>query len=293
MDYLDSEVGKLREVMMHVPGKELELVNDKNYNKYLFSAPNIDKEEFKKEIIDLIDLYKKEGVKVNLVQGLEDKPNAVYSRDSFLMTPKGAIISNFKYDVRKGEELEYEKALRELNYNIIKKMQGVEIFEGGNALILNSETALVGIGERNNKNGVEAFVSLMQSMGFKNILEIQTPMSKIHIDEYVSQVNEDTIITIRQLFPWDIADQLRKLGFNIITVEYGDVSSDLKARLCLNSVALAPNKIVIGEGCNTVRKILEDNAVDVILNKIDEVVKGGGGIHCVTGQLKRDSIKIG
>ncbi|WP_245529215.1 dimethylarginine dimethylaminohydrolase family protein [Caldisphaera lagunensis] len=289
MIYLDSEVGKLREIMMHVPGKELEIVNENNYRSYLFSSV-VDPNEFKKEITDLIDLYKKEGVKINLVQDLEDKPNGVYARDPFLMTPKGAIIANFKYDVRRGEEKVYEEYLNKLNVPIVKKMQNNEIFEGGNALILRKDVALVGIGERNNKSGVESFISLLRDMGFNNIFVIQTPIARIHIDEYVSQINEDTIITIRQMFPWDVANELKNLGFNIITVEYSDISTNLKTKLCLNTVALEPNKILIGEGCDPIRKVLEENAVDVLEIKIDEIVKGGGGIHCVTGQIKRDLI---
>ncbi len=289
MIYLDSEVGKLREVLMHVPGKELEIVNEKNYRNYLFSS-TVNPEKFKEEINGLIDLYKKEGIKVDLVPDLEDKPNAVYARDPFLMIPNGAIISNFMYEVRKGEEKVYEEALRKLNIPIIKKMQNNEIFEGGNAIILNRETALVGIGERNNKSGVESFISLLQSIGYKNIYVIQTPISKIHIDEYVSQINEDTIITVKQMFPWEVANDLKNLGFNIITVDYSDISSNLKTRLCLNSVALEANKIVLAEGCDAVRKVLEENAVEVIEAKIDEIVKGGGGIHCVTGQISRDLI---
>jgi N-dimethylarginine dimethylaminohydrolase len=289
MVYLDSEVGKLREVMMHVPGKELEIVNEENYRKYLFNS-TVNVEEFKKEIIDLIETYKKEGVKVNIVQDLEDKPNAVYARDPFLMTPSGAIISNFKYDVRRGEEYVYEESLKKLNIPIVKKMRDNEIFEGGNALIIKNDIALVGIGERNNKSGVEAFISSLQKMGFKNIFVIQTPISRIHIDEYISQINEDTLITIKQMFPWEVAEELKNLGFNIITVEYTDVSKDFKSRLCLNSVALEPNKILLEEGCDAVKKILEENAVDVIEVKMDEVVKGGGSIHCVTGQISRDLV---
>ncbi|MCE4607861.1 MAG: arginine deiminase family protein [Caldisphaeraceae archaeon] len=287
--YINSEVGRLREVLMHVPGKELDLITEDNYRTYLFSS-TVDKEKFKEEVLDLMEVYKNEGIKISLIKGLEDKPNGVYARDPFIMTPQGFILSSFRHDIRKGEEVEYEKALSELNYPILKKMGNDEIFEGGNAIILNSETALIGIGERTNRNGINAFTEALTSSGFKNIFAIQTPLNRIHIDEYVSQINEDTIITVKDLFPFEVAERLKDLGFNIITLDYKDVSGDMKRRLCLNFVTIEPNKVVVGEGCDAVKKVLEENAVDAITVEIDEMVKGGGGIHCVTGQLVRDPI---
>jgi len=49
----------------------------------------------------------------------------------------------------------------------------------------------------------------------------------------------------------------------------------------------------MGTGCEVVRKLLEGEGVDAIEVDIDEVLKGGGGIHCLTGVLSREPIKEG
>jgi len=125
------------------------------------------------------------------------------------------------------------------------------------------------------------------------VIEVQTPMSSIHIDEYVAQVDVRTVVTVRQVFPWEAAEALRRAGFNVLTVEYSQLPGGIGGRLCLNMVALRPRRVIMGTGCEVVRKLLEGEGVDVIEVEIDEVLKGGGGVHCLTGVLSREPIKEG
>lgn len=290
---VDSEVGRLRHVLMHIPGEELNLINKSNYLRYLFKA-TVDREVFRRQVESVVELYRSEGVEVTLVDGdLKEKPNAVYARDPFFMTPKGAVISRFRYDVRRGEEAVYRRALESLGVPIVKVMEEAEIFEGGNAMLLGRGIALVGVGERTNRAGLRTMAELLLSMGFQEVIEVQTPMNVIHIDEYVSQVDESTLVVVRQMFPSEAAEALRDRGFNIVTVEYSQLPGGVNNRLCLNMVALRPGRVVMGNGCDSVRKVLEGEGVEVIETDINEVLKGGGGLHCITGVVARDPIGRG
>ncbi|MGC9071825.1 MAG: dimethylarginine dimethylaminohydrolase family protein [Acidilobus sp.] len=275
---------------MHVPGKEVLLVNDQNFRHYLFRSPmNLDRA--REEVLSLADVLRSEGVRVNLVEGLEDRPNAMYARDPFLMTPKGAVVSRFMYEVRRGEERAYMDAIKRLGYPVVKVMSEPEVFEGGNAMILGPGVALAGVGERTNREGLEALRKVLREAGVDEVIEVQTPMSSIHIDEYTAQVDVKTIVTVRQVFPWEAADRLRRAGFNVLAVEYSQLPGGIGGRLCLNLVTVKPQRVVMGSGCEAVRKLLESEGVDVIELDVDEVLRGGGGIHCLTGVLAREPVR--
>lgn len=286
---MNSEVGTLREVLMHVPGDEVNLVNESNYRRYLFRSP-MNLQRAREEVINLIEVYRSEGVKVNLVDSLPDKPNLMYMRDPFLMGPGGAIISRFMYDVRRGEEEPVKEHLKRLEYPIAKVMEDGEVFEGGNAMILSPRVALAGVGERTNRKGLGELVETLKSMGVEEVIDIQVPINVIHIDEYVAQVDVKTLVTVRQMFPWEAMDRLQRLGFNVIPVEYSQLPGGVSNRLCLNMVAVKPMKLVMGNGCDSVRRLLEHEGADVIEVEVDEVLKGGGSVHCLTGVLARDPI---
>ena len=273
-----------------MPGKEVLLVNEENYRQYLFRSP-MNLERAREEVLGLAELYRSEGVRVHLVEGLEDKPNAMYARDPFLMTPRGAVISRFMYEVRRGEEVAYREAIERLGYPIVKVMSDPEVFEGGNAMVLSPRVALVGVGERTNRAGLEAMRKVLTEAGVEEVIEVQTPISSIHIDEYTAQVDVKTIVTVRQVFPWEAADRLRRAGFNVLTVEYSQLPGGIGGRLCMNMVALRPRRVVMGAGCEGPRKLLEAEGIDVIEVDIDEVLRGGGGVHCLTGVLAREPVR--
>jgi N-dimethylarginine dimethylaminohydrolase len=286
---VSSEVGRLREVLMHVPGQEVSIVNESNYRRYLFRSP-VNLEEARREVEGLMEVYRKEGVQVHTVEGLTDKPNAMYARDPFFMGPSGAIISRFMYEVRRGEERAFKDKIEGLGYPIVKVMEDDEVFEGGNAMMLSPKVAIAGVGERTNRKGLWSFIETVKSMGVEEVVEVQVPINVIHIDEYIAQVDVGTIVTVRQMFPWEAMDRLQRLGFNVLPIEYSQLPGGVSARLCLNMVALRPLKVVMGAGCDPVRKALESEGVDVIEVKVDEVLKGGGGVHCLTGVLRRDQV---
>mgnify|MGYP001772779296 CR=1 FL=1 len=274
---------------MHVPGREVLLVNESNYRQYLFRSP-MNLERAREEVMSLAELYRSEGVRVHLVEGLEDRPNAMYARDPFLMTPRGAVISRFMYDVRRGEERAYREAIEKLGYPVVKVMGDPEVFEGGNAMILSPRLALAGVGERTNRAGLEALKRVLVDAGIDEVIEVQTPINSIHIDEYTAQVDVNTMVTVRQVFPWEAAERLRRAGFNVLTVEYSQLPGGIGGRLCMNMVALRPRRVVMGTGCEAPRKLLEAEGIDVIEVDVDEVLRGGGGVHCLTGVLAREPV---
>jgi arginine deiminase len=58
----------------------------------------------------------------------------------------------------------------------------------------------------------------------------------------------------------------------------------------MNFVALAPGKILMPTGGEKMRCLYEEAGVEVHTVDVSELIKAGGGIHCMTGFLKRDDL---
>jgi arginine deiminase len=52
-------------------------------------------------------------------------------------------------------------------------------------------------------------------------------------------------------------------------------------------VPLAPGVIVAPEGNAITKALLERNGVEVLEVEVDELMKGGGSVHCMTGVVWR------
>ena len=120
---VSSECNKLRAVLLHRPGKE---VDNFDANVVRFRAP-IDPEKFRKQHDVLADYYRSHGIKVFYVdEQREDRPNAVFERDNVFMTPEGAIVMRLAMPQRRGEERYTAQALAKIGVPIDRKSVGRE-----------------------------------------------------------------------------------------------------------------------------------------------------------------------
>ncbi|PSR32678.1 MAG: amidinotransferase [Sulfobacillus benefaciens] len=284
--YCDSEVGTLRAVLMHRPGPELDLISPASYHDYLFDAP-IDHGRFRDQCDHLLAVYEEHGVAVHLVENQrQDRPNALYVRDLVTMTPEGAIIARPAIRQRRGEERAVMQTLANLGVPIIKTVNGNGIFEGSNVMWLDRHTCLLGTSSRTNAAGANQVEEELHNLGVSQILRVSVPYGQIHIDGFISLVDYHKAVISPWLISWDLRRQLLDLGFTLIE----DTNLDEVGRLGTNFVALQPGQVIMPEGFPETRALLESSGVEVIPIEFDEVLRGGGAVHCMTAFLKRDPV---
>lgn len=285
--YCNSEVGRLRAVLMHRPGREIEGITDENFSQYRFRAP-INAERARKQQDELADVYRSHGVAVHYVQNQrEDRPNAMFMRDLVLMTPEGAIVCRPAIPARRGEEKAVAETLASLGVPIIKTINGDGYFEGACAMWIDRETVIIGTGSRSNEKGVQQVEAELRNIGVTNIIRTQIPYGSIHLDGYMNMVDKKKLV----IFPWhvtyDCAKQLLDLGIELI--EMTNIE-ELKNGMAMNFVALEPGKVVMPSGNPETKALLENEGVHVIEVEMDEIVNGWGAIHCMTAFLRRDPV---
>ena len=280
----DSEVGKLRAVLLRKPGKEIEGIENPEDCRWL---EIMDVEKARKQHDALAEVYRSQGVQVHYAEKMrEDKPNALFMRDNVLMTPHGAVVGRQAMACRRGEERYAAEALARLGVPIVKTVSGKGIFETACCLWVDAGTVIFGTGNRANKEGAQQIEQTLGSMGVEHFLHIPIPFGYAHIDSIISFVDKKTAVFDPVRLPWDIWTVLKNRGFKLFEAP----SPEETQNLALNFVALGPGKILMAAGYPETKEFLQSRGVTVIEVEITELRKGWGSLHCMTAILKREPI---
>jgi len=151
---ITNESGKLKRVLVHHPGKELELANNDPVAHH-FEQP-VDVKRFRSDHLELLEHLEEVGVEViRLREVLEDNkkaleqslecPNLVFVRDSSTVTKKGVFLFRMGLPTRRKETPVIKAAHTALDIPIVLELKEPETFEGGGFAILENNSAVAGL----------------------------------------------------------------------------------------------------------------------------------------------------
>jgi N-dimethylarginine dimethylaminohydrolase len=280
----DSEVGKLKAVLLRRPGKEIEGIANPEECRWL---DVMDETKAREQHDALSEVYRSHGVEVLYVENMrDDRPNALFMRDNVLMTPQGAVVGRQAMACRRGEERYAAEALARLGVPIVRTVSGKGIFETACCLWVDAGTVIIGTGNRANKEGAQQVEQTLGSMGVEYFLHLPIPYGYAHIDSIISFVDKKTAVFDPARLPWDIWSVLKNRGFKLF-----EAPSSVETRnLALNFVTLAPGKILMADGYPETKEFLQSHGIAVSEVEITELLKGWGSLHCMTAILKREPI---
>jgi N-dimethylarginine dimethylaminohydrolase len=280
-----SECGTLKAVLLRRPGPELDAIED-------FDAvqmrDDVNLAVARAQHDAMADAYRAHGVAVHYVEhGRLDKPNAMFMRDLMLMTPEGAIITRPASTVRAGEERSVAGALGQLGVPILMSVHGSGIFEGADVMWANEDLCFLAEGLRTNEEGANQVERMLLEIGVKQVVRIGLPYGAMHLDGLLNFADRDCAVVWPQRTPLKIVQTLRAHGFRIL--EITDEGSAFH-KLPLNFVGLKPGEILMPNGCDVMQRVYESAGIVCHTVDISELIKAGGGIHCMTAFLKRDPL---
>jgi N-dimethylarginine dimethylaminohydrolase len=278
-----SECGRLHAVLLRRPGAELDAIEDFDAVQMRSDlSPAVARAQHQA----LVDAYEAHGVAVHLVEnGRMDKPNSFFIRDLMLMTPEGAIVTRPASTVRAGEERFVAEALGRIGVPILMTVHGNGTFEGADVSWVDKDLCFLADGLRTNEEGANQVERMLLEIGVKEVVRVGLPYGAMHLDGLLNFLDRDLAVIWPRRTPYKIVQTLKKRGFRFI-----EVVDEAEAQGCLpmNFVALAPGVILMPEGGDSMRAIYEAASVTCHTVEIRELIKAGGGIHCMTGFLKRD-----
>lgn len=279
-----SEHGRLRAVLLRKPGPELDAVTDFDAMQMREDlSPTLAREQHDA----MADAYESHGVSVHYVENVRfDKPNAMFMRDLMLMTPEGAVISRPASTVRAGEERFVAEALASLGVPILMTVHGTGTFEGADVAWVDDSFCFLAEGLRTNTEGANQVERMLREIGVTTIIRVQLPWGAMHLDGLLSIIDNDLAVVWPRRTPFPVVSALMERGFRIIEVED---EHEAHHRLPMNLVTLEPGKVLMPTGAPNMRAKYERAGIDCHEVDVSELIKAGGGIHCMTGFLRREA----
>lgn len=295
---VDNEVGQIKRILLKRPGKEMEAINENDcvyspeYGAWVHkeekgywvsedgALPNI---AIMQEQHDrLASLLRQEGAEVIYLESSDTLSKAVNVRDVLSMTPGGAIISNMGPVMRKPEIRYAVKKLGELGTPIAGCITGDGLFEGGSFAFLTPKLAAAGMSKRGNQEGMNQLKALLAIQGI-DLIVVPLVGHSLHLDSAFVMVDRDKALVITDRLPYFFLEELQRLGIQGIEVAPGE-------RWALNCLAVKPGRVIIAQESVRTMERLQRAGVEVLPIDYTEIQKNGGGIHCSTNPLSRESI---
>lgn len=294
---INSEVGKLRAVMLHRPGEEMSVVNPAKYRSekdaiigdhqefYWRGKQAPDLEKMQAEHDAYAKILTDHGVKVvyNNANSPRHLTKSLNTRDVGAAVPGGMIIMRTAPAMRRGEEQAATKTLAELGMPILKTINGSGLFEGGGFIFLDPAHVAVAQSTRCNDEGIQQLKEILEPMGIE-VIVVPCPGYSLHIDGFFAIVEEKTVLIRSSMLCYFLIDWFRQNGWKVLDADLRDPP------LSVNLVPLEAGKVVMMEGCGYTADLLVRNNIEVITTPYEECRKNGGGLHCATLPLIRDYV---
>jgi N-dimethylarginine dimethylaminohydrolase len=278
----DSETGKLHEVLLGPPENFTWLPTSAISKATLESGEKFDHELALSQHRELVSIYESAGVTVHKLEPDPALPYQVFARDSSVMTPKGAIVTQMAQQWRRGE---YAPVIRfyEDNDIPVRGMITAGAIEGGDVTIVEPGVMLIGNGEeRTQIQAARQLAEWMESEGWEVRIE-PIPGQFVHIDVLVSILAPKLAAVCVESASGGLVAWLREKGFEILEVSTADAFE-----LGVNAISLGGERVISTAGSAKLNEQMRALGLEVFDPDLSMFTKGGGGAHCLAQALRRE-----
>jgi N-dimethylarginine dimethylaminohydrolase len=291
-----NDVGRLRMVLMHRPGEEVNRVRSSTFIPEIGAHGNIaegwywrgkeppDLAGMQSQHDALVQALRDEGVTVVYLEDVPERQHkSISTRDVAIGVDGGAIICRLGTRYRRGEELAATRTLAKLGIPILRTIHGSGIVEGGSFAWLNSKTAVLSVSTRVNGEGARQVDEVLRATGVELI---QVPLTgyRQHLDGVMTMIDVDTVLINPLTTPYPLIERMNAMKFRIIELAPEDHA------FTINCLAVAPGRVLMSEASPRTLERLDHAGISVVQVPFDKVYRGGGGIHCSTAPLARDRV---
>ena len=305
-----TEYGKLKRVLMHRPGVELQQVRDDSARAYGFRRP-VDSALFQAEYDNLVESISEAGAEVVLLTDvLKDEPDALayiarrpnmcYTRDLAVVTHAGVILLSMALKGRKGDPWVIGLAMQKLGVPVLGEIQAPGLLEGGGIQFIDERTAVVALCDRANEVAIRQFCDLTLGVCLDEVVMVMVQEGNIHIDGQLMFVGPKLALghlASLDLHPTVVYRAGRRPEYTYFSdytskrgVELIQTSAQEREQMCINYVATAPLQAVGWSWATRLTQEIEKRGGKIWSVDGDELVNGNGGPHCLTCPIERERI---
>tara|TARA_B100000945_G_scaffold321217_1_gene334519 strand:+ start:2376 stop:3665 length:1290 start_codon:yes stop_codon:yes gene_type:complete len=195
-------------------------------------------------------------------------PNLIFTRDIAAIIGSTALLTWGHHNVRKRENIltkyifYHHPLFKQINkYNFHEEHPDLSV-EGGDIIILNSETICIGISERTSSDTVNALLPLFYKERFKRIYAIDLPKNRsmMHLDTIFNRISHKHVVVFPPIFMNNNKMLIYKInkGENLNTAQ--TIRGDFLSILESDGIKLNPIKCGGDQEINQVREQWTDGA---------------------------------
>jgi len=228
---------------------------------------------------NLLNIYQKLGIKVEVIEPKKELPDMVFTADQGIVYKDEVLLSSFCYWQRRKENQVFEKWFEKSSYKI-RRLPGDLCFEGNGDCLWFGKKLLMGFGFRTQQENVDKIKKVWEKI---EVLPLQLINPYFyHLDTCLFVLNDQTIFYYPEAFSKTSEQLLKKIVPNLIKLEKKEAFN-----FAANSVVTDHQIICQGKNFRFVKEVerlgYKTKEID-----ISEFNKSGGGIHCLTGVLEEN-----
>jgi N-dimethylarginine dimethylaminohydrolase len=276
-----NETDPLTDVLLGSPRYLRHLATSSLSRRFLRDSPsNIQVAQSQHK--ELVAAYQHFGVRIHSHAPEPELPMQVYSRDSSVMTPYGAIITAMANWWRRGENYAAIRTYERLGIPIYDLVTA-GTFEGGDFNVIEEGCVLIGCGgARTQEEGARQVEGWFVKEGWETRLAFIDEYY-VHIDLMVVPIAPKLTAVCLACTEPAIVTWLKSKGHEIIDVPFQDT-----VNLGCNFMSLGKDRVIAPKSSQALIQQLRARGFEVADVDMSEISKTGGGIHCMAQALRRD-----
>ena len=279
---VDSEYGRLTDVLVCPPDNFRWLPTSAISRATLETGRFFDPGAARAQHAELVSAYEGAGVTPHFLEPDPALPYQVFARDSSVMTPWGAYVTQLKQWWRRGEYAAVIRFYQEREVPIWR-MATAGAIEGGDVMIVEPGSIVIGHGEeRTERAAALQLGAWFEAEGWEARVE-PIPGVFVHIDVLMAVLAPKLAAVCVELVSSGLVAWLRAKGFEIL-----DVPGDEAFRLGVNAISLGDDRVLTGAGARSLNEQMRAHGLDLLAPDLDMFTLGGGGAHCLGQALRRE-----
>jgi len=221
------------------------------------------------------------GVECHSVPPKPGLCDLAFTRDAVLMTPWGLVELRPSEPHRRGEAAHLAAALSRLGIDILGTVDEGKV-EGGDVCILRPGLVMIGVSDdRTDSAGAHALGRIFERRGWQALYTRIDPRY-LHLDTQFTLVSSRRGVACLDTLEAGFAATMADLGITLLPATPDEVD-----RLEANLLSLGGRRVVAPAGETRINRELCRLGYEVIEVEIDQFVRCGGGVHCLTMPLAR------
>lgn len=282
----NSEYGVLRDVLLGRAGNYRWLKTSSLSKKSIRRKLHFDSKVARAQHAEMVSAYQTAGVTCHFHEADAALPYQIFARDSSVMTPYGALITNMANWWRRGENFRAIETYARLGIPVYDYVTAGH-FEGGDFNVIEPGAVLIGWEGEEGRSHESAALQLQRwfaAEGWEVFLADIDPFY-VHIDLMVVMLAPKLAAVCVECTDAKVLDWLQSKQIEMLTVPFQETLD-----LGCNVVSLGGDRILLPKHSVTLKQKARAHGLEIFDPDVSMLTPGGGGVHCMCQSLRRDEV---